>query len=135
MQYKYREFVFDSDEERIFFIACEELGLALQVHKKSPYIDEFGKKQNKTIDFYWQNKSSQIKIVIECDGNQHKKRKRNDNIRDDDLRARGIVIFRFTAQKIRENAQKCAQKVQDYILIQEEILRLQARARKIIYAG
>lgn len=126
--------IFDSDEEVLFFKVAQEKGLILQVHKKLPYINENGVRKNKTVDFYWENKSGQIKIVIECDGTQHEFQKRNDKIRDDDIRSRGIVIFRFSACAVRANPEACVQRVQDYISLQKEIISLQARARKIIYS-
>ena len=126
--------VFASQAEKTFFQAALEAGLQFECQKEFPYIAADNTQRNKTVDFYWENESKQIKIAVECDGVQHHKTRKQDSMRDDDLRDRGVVVFRFSAQRILEKADACVQRVQDYIVIQEEILSLRAKARKIVYA-
>jgi len=125
----------ESNEELMFFEAALAQDIQLKTQKKVPYINANGETRNKHVDFYYENKTKQIKVVIECDGIQHntKIQKSSDKMRDDDIRSRGIAIFRFSTQEIRDNAKACVKRVAKYIEIQKEILKLGAQARVILY--
>jgi len=64
---------------------------------------------NYIVDFYCPKAS----LVIEIDGGQHytDEGKREDKIRDDDLRNQGFKVLRFSDKEVFENLKEVAEKI------------------------
>lgn len=59
----------------------------------------------------------ELKIDIECDGEAwHKEGNSHDRKRNAYLKSKGWIILRFTGKEIKDNIQKCIDKIKTYLI-------------------
>jgi very-short-patch-repair endonuclease len=63
------------------------------------------------VDFYCHER----RLVIEADGEVHEKRKEYDRQRDDDLRARGYRILRFSNEVIENDIESVLNRMRSFL--------------------
>lgn len=131
----YKKYVLDMCKSHIewpFFFTANGKHLTLEWQKKFSYYRSNGIIQDIHCDFYYEDKTSDIKIVIECDDISHKNKTIEDQIRDTMLiEQKGInKVFRFKARDIIWNCSSCIGEVKDYIKNKKIKLRKNAYDRK-----
>lgn len=119
--------------ERIFFETARMNGLHIEWQKRINYRNEKNQVRKIHVDFYYQDLTGDIKIVIECDGKSHKEelRKCNDQIRDDYLlHQKGCYIYRFKSNDIYNSPLSLVEKIKNYISDWKDHNAEQAAERK-----
>lgn len=111
-----------SSVQKSFCNMAEWAGLELEWKKAFYYEDATGMKSH-TVDFYFEDVTRNIKVVIECDSKKRQedpdtyiKEQRKQHYLEDQMHCK---VFRFTSEDIWKKCETCIREVQDYIAVQK----------------
>ena len=116
--------------EWVFAFTANGNQLILESQKEFKYYHYDGTVKSICADFYYEDETGAIQVVIECDDSTHRLRVKEDAMRDSTLASKGIKVFRFKTREITWNCLKCVNEVKKYIEDQKEILKKQSHDLK-----